>query len=120
MYKGTFLNGKEFDSNMDKNKPGGNQPLTVLVGAQGGAQGSVIPGLDEGIRMFGKGGKGKVYIPAMLGYGQNGQPPVIPPYASMIFEIEVLDVTTPAPPAPVAAQPGMPGGQPQASPHGKK
>ncbi len=117
MYRGTFLDGKEFDSNMDKNKPN-NQPLTILVGSQGGAQ-SVIPGLDEAIRLFGKGGKGKIYIPAMLAYGQNGQPPVIPAYSNMIFEIEMIDVSAPPPPAPVAAQPGMPG-QPQATPHGKK
>jgi FKBP-type peptidyl-prolyl cis-trans isomerase FkpA len=50
--------------------------------------------------MFGKGGKGKVYIPAMLGYGDAGSPPVIPTYANLVFEIEVLDVTTPPPPAP--------------------
>lgn len=97
MYRGTFLDGKEFDSNMDKNKPGA-QPLSVLIGGQ-----SVIPGLDEGLRLFGKGGKGKIYIPAMLAYGQNGQPPVITPYANLIFEIEILDVTKPT------AQPQMPG-----------
>lgn len=96
LYRGTFLDGKEFDSNMDKNKPGA-QPLSVLIGGQ-----SVIPGLDEGLRLFGKGGKGKIYIPAMLAYGQNGQPPVITPYANLIFEIEILDITKPT------AQPQMP------------
>lgn len=100
LYRGTFMDGKEFDSNMDKNKPGA-QPLSVIFGGQ-----SVIPGLEEGLRLFGKGGKGKIYIPAMLAYGQNGQPPVIPQYANMIFEIEVLDITTAA---AKPAQPQMPG-----------
>lgn len=100
LYRGTFMDGKEFDSNMDKNKPGA-QPLSVIIGGQ-----SVIPGLDEGLRLFGKGGKGKIYIPAMLAYGQNGQPPVIPQYANMIFEIEILDITKPT---AQPAQPQMPG-----------
>lgn len=104
MYKGTFLDGKQFDSNMDKNSPN-NQPLQVVVGTQG-----VIPGMDEALRLFSKGAKGKMYIPAMLAYGQNGQPPVIPQYSNLVFEIEMLDVTTPA---PQPAQPAGPQGQPQ-------
>jgi len=107
MYRGTFMDGKEFDSNMDKNKPGGGQPLSVTIGAQG-----VIKGLDDALRLFGKGGKGKLYIPAMLGYGPYPNPP-IPAYTNLIFDIEVLDVTTPAPQP--AATPGAPG----ANPHGK-
>ncbi|MCA6452692.1 MAG: FKBP-type peptidyl-prolyl cis-trans isomerase [Chitinophagaceae bacterium] len=104
MYKGTFLDGKQFDSNMDKNSPN-NQPLQVVVGTQG-----VIQGMDEALRLFSKGAKGKMYIPAMLAYGQNGQPPVIPQYSNLVFEIEMLDVTTPA---PQPAQPAGPQGQPQ-------
>ena len=104
MYKGTFLDGKEFDSNTDKTKPGGGQPLSVLIGAQ-----KVIKGLDDALRLFGKGGKGKVYIPAMLGYGPYPNPP-IPAYSNLIFEIEVLDVAKPAPQP--AAAPGAPGANP--------
>ena len=104
MYKGSFIGGKQFDSNMDKNAPN-NQPLSVNVGT-----GGVIKGLDDALHLFGKGGKGKIYIPAMLAYGQNGQPPVIPAYSNLVFEIEVLDVAVA--PAP-AAQPAMPNGQPQ-------
>lgn len=111
LYKGTFTNGKVFDSNMDKNSPN-NQPLTVVVGTQG-----VIPGMDEALRLFGKGGKGKMYIPAMLAYGQNGQPPVIPAYSNLVFEIEMLDVTVPAP-KPMQPMPGQP--NPQAAPQQKK
>ncbi len=99
LYRGTFLDGKEFDSNMDKTKPE-NQPMVIVVGTN-----AVIPGLDDALRLFGKGGKGKIYIPAMLAYGQAGQPPRIPGYSNMIFEIEMLDVTTPAPPAAVPALP---------------
>lgn len=102
LYKGSFLDGKVFDTNMDPKSPN-NQPMTVTIGVVG--QGGVIKGLDEGLRMFGKGGKGRVFIPAMLAYGQNGNPPVIPGYSNIIFDIEVLDVT--AAPAP-SVQPVMP------------
>jgi len=108
MYRGSFIGGKQFDTNMDP-KGQNTQPLTVAVGTAG-SEHSVIKGLDEGLHFFGKGGKGKIYIPAMLGYGQNGQPPVIPAYSNLVFEIEVLDVSVPAPPAP---QPSMPKMAPQ-------
>jgi FKBP-type peptidyl-prolyl cis-trans isomerase FkpA len=104
LYRGTFVDGKKFDGNMDKDGPN-QQPLNVVIGA-----GSVIKGLDEGLRFFGKGGRGKLYIPALLGYGPNGSAPVIPPYAALIFDIEVLDVTIAA---PQPAQPMMPQGAPQ-------
>ncbi len=109
MYKGTLTkgNGLPFDTNMDP-KGRNTAPLGILVGSTGG-QNSVIPGLDEGIRLFGKGGKGRVFIPAMLGYGQGGQPPLIPAYANMVFEVEVVDVTAPPAPAPTPAMPKMPG-----------
>jgi len=99
MYRGAFTNGKVFDSNMDKAGPN-NQPLNVLIGVAG--QGGVIKGMDEGLRLFGKGGKGKIFVPAMLAYGQQGQPPVMPAYSNLVFDIEVLDVDTPK---PASAQP---------------
>ncbi|MEO7530792.1 MAG: FKBP-type peptidyl-prolyl cis-trans isomerase [Sediminibacterium sp.] len=106
-YKGSLLStGVEFDSNMDPKKTN-RAPLVVNVGSTG-TQNSVITGLDEALRMFGKGGKGKIYIPAMLGYGDAGSPPVIPTYANLVFEIEVMDVTLPAPPAPQPPMPAMP------------
>lgn len=96
-YRGTILEtGKEFDSNMGDTT---RMPLMIAVGSVG-TQNSVITGLDEAIRMFGKGAKGNVYIPAMLGYGDAGNPPVIPIYSNLKFEIEVLDIATPPPPAP--------------------
>ena len=108
MYKGTFTDGKQFDTNMDPNGPN-KEPLTVVIGNAG-----VIPGLDEGLRMFGKGGKGRIFIPAMLAYGQAGQPPRIPGYANLIFNVEIVDVTVAPPPAPPA--PGLPPSQMQRRP----
>jgi len=107
MYRGTFLDGKKFDGNMDTDSPN-RQPLQFVIGT-----GGVIKGLEDGLKMFAKGGKGKIFIPAMLGYGPNGSAPVIPPYAALVFDVEVLDVSTPAPqPAGMPGQPGQPG-QPQ-------
>ncbi len=100
MYRGTFLDGIKFDGNMDADSPN-KQPLEFVIG-----QGGVIKGLEDGLKMFNKGGRGKVFIPAMLGYGPNGSAPVIPPYASLVFDIEVLDVKIAPPPPP--AMPGQP------------
>lgn len=111
MYRGSLLDGTEFDANMDKNNKPTNQALMVLAGSTGG-QNSVIKGMDEALRFFGKGGKGKILIPAMLGYGQSGNPPLIPAYASLVFDVEIIDVTVPA---ATPSAPAMPG-QPQAGP----
>lgn len=103
MYRGTLTNGKEFDANMGKSART-NEPLKVNIGAVSG-EGRVVPGMDEGLRFFGKGGKGRIFIPAMLAYGQNGQPPVIPAYSNLVFDVEVVEVGNPAPPPPVPAAP---------------
>ncbi len=95
MYKGYTEDGKEFDSNIGK--PGAT-PLNVVIGSR-----SVIAGWEEGLRFFGKGGKGRILVPAMLGYGQQAAGPNIPPYSNLIFDVEIVDVTTPAPPPPTAA-----------------
>jgi FKBP-type peptidyl-prolyl cis-trans isomerase len=117
-YTGTLLStGKEFDSNIKNGVK--QQPYTFVVGRR-----QSIPGMEEGIKYFAKGGKGKLYIPAMQAYGQRGNPPVMPAYANLVFDIEVADVTIP-PPAPVAPQaPMMPphgisprGIPPHAAPH---
>jgi FKBP-type peptidyl-prolyl cis-trans isomerase FkpA len=103
MYKGYFTNGQVFDSNNEPNSPNKN-PLTISVGA-----GNVIPGMDEGIRSFGKGGKGKIFVPAMMGYGMGGQPPIIPQYSNLIFDVEVVEMmaTPPPPPTPAPQMPPM-------------
>jgi peptidyl-prolyl cis-trans isomerase A (cyclophilin A) len=79
-YTGYLLNGDKFDSSKDR-----NQPFNFPVG-----MGRVIKGWDEGIPMLGKGGKATLIIPYFLGYGDRGTGP-IPAYATLIFEVEMLD-----------------------------
>lgn len=105
-YKGYFTDGKVFDSNMGPNAPN-KEPLVFQIGS-----GGVIPGLESGLTQFGKGGKGTILIPAMQAYGISGQPPVIPAYSNLLFDIEVTDVSLQAPPAPTP-MPAAPQGQPQ-------
>lgn len=103
MYKGYLQSdGKVFDTNMDSTK-GRTQPFDVVVG-----QGRVIPGWEEALPYFGKGGKGKLYIPAMLAYGPQGSQGAIPPFSNLIFDIEVRDVKDA--PKQTAPAPGQQGG----------
>ncbi|MDE1192351.1 MAG: FKBP-type peptidyl-prolyl cis-trans isomerase [Arachidicoccus sp.] len=92
-YTGIVLNGKKpFDSNIDSvNANFHKDPFPVLVGAH-----RTIPGWEEALPYFGKGGKGKIYIPASLGYGAQQAGPDIPPYSNLVFDIEITDVTKPA------------------------
>ena len=80
-YTGTLKNGEKFDSNV------GKPPYTVTIG-----DGEVIRGWEEGLIGMQAGGKRKLIIPHTLGYGEKGFPPKIPPYAELIFEIEVVKV----------------------------
>lgn len=105
-YKGYFTDGKVFDSNMGPNAQN-KEPLVFQIGS-----GGVIPGLESGLAEFGKGGKGTILIPAMQAYGISGQPPMIPAYSNLIFDVEVTDVSLQAPPAPTP-MPAAPQGQPQ-------
>ncbi len=91
-YKGYLFNGKVFDSNIKDGVKG--QPFNVVVGRHG-----AIPGWEEGLKYFAKGGKGKLFIPSLMAYGMQGNPPVIPPFSNLVFEIEIADVTD-APPPP--------------------
>ena len=75
--------GKKFDSNVDTTF-GHAQPLQFVIGS-----GQTIRAWEEGFQFFGKGGKGTLYVPSLMGYGPPGKPPVIPAYAPLIFEVEV-------------------------------
>ena len=85
-YTGTLENGKEFDSSE------GGDPFPVRIGA-----GEVIAGWEEGLVGMREGGTRKLTIPPDLGYGADGYPPVIPPDATLIFEIRLVDITDQAP-----------------------
>jgi FKBP-type peptidyl-prolyl cis-trans isomerase len=93
---------KPFDTNVGKDATH-KDVFKVVLGSH-----SVIPGWEEGLKLLGKGGKGKIYIPAMLAYGMQGQPPVIPPYSTLIFDVEIADITVPAPQPTAQAAPPMP------------
>jgi FKBP-type peptidyl-prolyl cis-trans isomerase len=92
-YKGYLQsNGEVFDTNFDSSK-GHSDPISIIVGQQ-----PVIPAWQEALPYFAKGGSGKILVPAFLGYGAQGRPPVIPPYSNLIFDIQVVDVQN-APPS---------------------
>ena len=81
-YRGTLENGKQFDASYDRGKP-----FTFPLG-----RGQVIKGWDEGVQGMKVGGKRKLVIPPELGYGTRGAGGVIPPNATLIFEVELLDI----------------------------
>jgi FKBP-type peptidyl-prolyl cis-trans isomerase len=89
-YTGYNLSGNFFDSNMDSTKQTQKHGLDpfYFVAKQEGA----IAGMLEGITRFNQGGKGRIFIPSILGYGPQGSPPAIKPNESLIFDIEVVEV----------------------------
>lgn len=79
-YRGTLIDGTEFDSSYKR-----NEPTTFPVN-------QVIPGWTEALQKMKVGSKWKVFIPSDIAYGDQGQPPVIPPASALIFEIELLAI----------------------------
>ena len=79
-YRGMLLDGTVFDSSYQR-----NQPIDFPLG-----QGHVIPGWDEGIALLTQGAAAKLVIPSHLGYGAQGAGGVIPPHATLIFEVELV------------------------------
>ena len=79
-YRGTLVDGSQFDSSYDRGEP-------VTFGMNG-----VIPGFSEAISLMKPGGKSKAYIPSSLGYGERGAGNSIGPNETLIFEIELLEI----------------------------
>lgn len=106
LYRGTLFSGKEFDTNM---KPGG-QPFVINLG-----KGGSIKGFEEGIRELAEGGKARIFVPSMLAYGAQQMSEDIGPFSSLIFDLQIADIsdTAPAPPA------GTPGALPDSSAGGR-
>jgi len=81
-YEGSLLNGQVFDSSYKR-----NQPIDFQLGV-----GQVIPGWDEGIGLLQVGDKARFVIPSDLAYGSSGAGGVIPPNATLLFDVELMDV----------------------------
>ncbi|MBT2162133.1 peptidylprolyl isomerase [Zobellia barbeyronii] len=81
-YEGSLLNGQVFDSSYKR-----NEPIDFQLGV-----GQVIPGWDEGIQLLKVGDKARLVIPSSLGYGSAGAGGVIPPDATLLFDVELMGV----------------------------
>lgn len=89
-YAGKLADGTIFDSSYDR-----DQPIAFPLG-----QGLVIPGWDEGISLLTVGSKAKLIVPPELAYGEFGAGGVIPPNATLYFEVELVDILPGSPAAP--------------------
>jgi FKBP-type peptidyl-prolyl cis-trans isomerase FklB len=79
-YHGTFINGDVFDSSYDR-----GQPAEFPVGG-------VIAGWTEALQLMGVGSKYRLYVPYNLAYGERGSQGAIPPYSTLVFDVELLDI----------------------------
>ena len=84
-YTGSFINGKMFESTYER-----SQPMEFICGEQG----QVIKGLESAISLMNEGAKAKFIIPSHLAYGEEGSSTgIIPPYTTVVYEIELLNLT---------------------------
>ena len=83
-YTGTLIDGTEFDSSFKR-----GEPATFPVNG-------VIPGWTEALQLMQEGDKWELVIPPQLAYAEKGAPPVIPPNAALVFEVELLEVLDPS------------------------
>jgi FKBP-type peptidyl-prolyl cis-trans isomerase FkpA len=81
-YEGALIDGTVFDSSYERDEPE-EIPLDM-----------VIPGWAEGIMLMNVGGKHRIYLPSDLAYGERGVEQVIPPYSTLVFTVELLDIVT--------------------------
>ncbi len=79
-YEGRLVSGKVFDSSYER-----NQPAEFALN-------QVIPGWTEGLQLMTEGDKYRFYIPYLLGYGEQGAGPSIPPYSTLVFDVELIGV----------------------------
>jgi peptidylprolyl isomerase len=93
-YRGTLEDGTEFDNSYDR-----GEPITFALG-----RGRVIRGWDEGIALLKEGGKAKLILPPELAYGEDGAGSVIPPNATLTFEVELVSISPGAPEAPAEVE----------------
>jgi len=107
-YRGTLVDGQEFDSSFKRGQPA-EFPLN-----------NVIKCWTEGVQMMKVGGKAKLVCPAEIAYGERGVGAVVPPNATLVFEVELLDAQQVPPPAPVPAPAAKAGPAPAAAPTPKQ
>ncbi len=87
MYRGSLMsNGQPFDTNMDTSF-GHTEPFSFVPG-----RGEAIKAWEEAFVYFGKGGSGRIFVPALSAYGPMGNGPKIPPYSNLIFDVQITDI----------------------------
>ncbi len=79
-YEGRLIDDTVFDSSYKRNEP-------AVFGLN-----QVIPGWTEGLQLMGEGAKFRFYIPYLLGYGESGAGEMIPPFATLVFDVELIEV----------------------------